>query len=146
MRGAEPELRGLSRMRCGASCWARCGRALVVALAMSGDRAGALAQARNSIERGRAGVSIGSDKNQRIGYLARNLLAPGSAYRIFATAASASAAESEADWREARSAAERALAELAAIPDAGQNGNYAPPMAEARALIAEGGEHLNLSR
>jgi tetratricopeptide (TPR) repeat protein len=122
------------------------GRALVVALAMSGDRAGALAQARNSIERAQAGISIGSDKNLRILYLARSLVALGSAYRTFATAESGSPAANEADWREARSAAARALAELAAIPDANQNRTYTPPIKEARELIAECDAHLRASK
>ncbi len=122
------------------------GSALVVTMAMAGDRAGSLAQARQTIERAQAGISIGSDKNLRILYLARSLVALGSAYRIFATAGSASPAGREGDWREARASAARALTELAAIPDGNQNLTYALPLKEARALIAEADAHLQPAR
>jgi tetratricopeptide (TPR) repeat protein/predicted Ser/Thr protein kinase len=118
------------------------GGALAAALAMSGDRAGALAQARQMTERAEARVSIKSDKNLRILHLARTLVSLGSAYRILATAASASTAQSEADWREARASAARALSEIGAIPGSDQNGNCSQAIKEARALIADADAHL----
>jgi tetratricopeptide (TPR) repeat protein len=116
-------------------------RGIVVALAMSGDRAGALAESRHSIERAEAAVSIGSDKNLLIYYLAQSRIALGKAYCIFARAESTSPARREEDWRAARTSADRALTELTAIPNAAQNRVFAPAIADARALIDECDAH-----
>jgi len=118
------------------------GSALALTLAMGGDRAGALAQARDTVERARAGTSIPSDKEIRIIIVSRSLMGQGSVYRVFAEAEKDSPAQSQADWREARAAAERALTEAAAVPGADKNLHYAKTLEDARELVADADKHL----
>ena len=118
------------------------GNALALALAVEGDRAGALAQARDNVERARAGVSISSDKDIRIIIVSRSLVGLGSVYRVLAKAETDSPAQSQADWREALAAAEHALTEAAAVPNAAKNANYAPAIQRAQELVADAEKHL----
>ena len=111
------------------------GRGLVSALSIKGDRAAPLAQARHSIDQARAAVSADGDKDPRTRALAQSLIALGSAYRIFARAGH------QADWRESRLAAERAMAEIAAIPGAAGSLAYAQVVRDANEVIAEAKAH-----
>ncbi len=118
------------------------GRALVQAMAFEGHREEALTQARSIIERARAGISNGPERNIRIYYLAKSLVTLGQAYSTFARGPE-SEKQREADWREARAAADSVLAELEAVPNAGQNPRYAPVIKDASEIIAQAKTHLN---
>ena len=116
------------------------GRALAQVLAVGGDREGALAQARDILERTRAAIASGTDRNIRAYYLAKSLVALGSAYRILAQKPG-SETQRAADWRQARAAAESALTELAAVPKSDQNPLFGGVFKEAREIVAQASGH-----
>jgi hypothetical protein len=65
-------------------------------------------------------------------YVAKAWLTVSSAFRL----------PDRSDWRETRDAAERAIAEVAAIPAPAATPYYAAPLTETRRLIAESAAHL----
>jgi tetratricopeptide (TPR) repeat protein len=117
------------------------GCALAVALAEMGDRVAALAQAHENIERARANVSVASYRDQRQFYFAKTLLGLAKVHRVLAQSAE-SAAQSQAGWREALTAAESAHAQLDALPGASQNANWVPVAQDIQSLIAEARQHV----
>jgi tetratricopeptide (TPR) repeat protein len=117
------------------------GCALAVALAEMGDRVAALAQARENIDRARANSTVATYRDLRLYCLAKTLAGLGKVYRVLAQSAD-SAAQSQADWREALAAAESAQAQMAAVPGAAQNGNYVQAAQEIQSLIAEARQHV----
>jgi tetratricopeptide (TPR) repeat protein/predicted Ser/Thr protein kinase len=97
---------------------------LALALAASGDRAGALDRARAEIARTETFRARSPDKRGGMLVLARAWLALANVYRF------------QADWTEVRAAAGRALQEISSIPGGLEDPYYSAPVAEARALIA----------
>jgi tetratricopeptide (TPR) repeat protein len=85
------------------------GRGLATALAMSGDRTGAIRQARETIARAEAGVNAGPGKRIRELYLAESTIELGSVYEILARQ---SRSQQNHDWESARSALRQAVALL----------------------------------
>jgi tetratricopeptide (TPR) repeat protein len=127
--------------RVAASQSAASGCALAAALAEMGDRVTALAQAQENIERARANSTVATHRDSRLFYLAKTLAGLGQVYRVLAQSAE-SAAQSQADWREALAAVESAQAQLSALPGASQNANWVPVAQEIRSLIAEARQHV----
>jgi len=128
--------------RVAASQAAASGCALALALAEMGDRAGALAQARETIERARANASVASYHDQRQFYLARTLLGLAKVHRALAQSAAATPVQSQADWREAMAAAESAQTQMAAVPGAEHNSNYSQTFQDVQSITAEARQHL----
>jgi tetratricopeptide (TPR) repeat protein len=127
--------------RIAASQAAASGCALAVALAEMGDRAAALAQAHENIDRARANSTVATHRDLRLYYLAKTLAGLGKVCRALAQSAE-SAAQSHADWREAAAAAESAQAQIAVMPGAGQNRNYSQTFQDIQSIIAEARQHL----
>ena len=120
------------------------GRGMASAMAMAGDRGGALRQARATIARAEAGVNTGPEKRRRERYLAESTIELGSVYEILAKRSPAF--RQSQDWRAARSALSRAIAKLDAIVEGGKPlSTEATDLQNARNLLAEADGHLSAS-
>jgi tetratricopeptide (TPR) repeat protein len=115
---------------------------LVRVLAVSGDRAGALSQARAAIARAAACAAHSAEQASCARYLATAWLASANAYRSFAEDPSASPGRAEADWREAQAAARHVVDEIAAAPATPGISRTASLLAEAQEVIRESSAHL----
>jgi tetratricopeptide (TPR) repeat protein len=115
-------------------------RGLVLSLAASGDRAEMLTQAQTAIDEARGFGARFPDKKAAALYLAKSWLALASAHRIFARSAS-QPGQAESDWREVRTAAERAIQEISAISGLSEDPYFSPSLVDARRLIGESGGH-----
>lgn len=136
LAGADAALAGDPGSRANYSQLAATSGGLVRALAASGDRAGAMAQARTAIARIEACGPRGVDEPNCARYKASAWLALGAACRVFAQSPSSSPEGRQSDWREAQAAARRALREISVIP-ASSCQSLCPAVAdEARGLIA----------
>jgi tetratricopeptide (TPR) repeat protein len=116
---------------------------LVRALAASGERQEALGHGQAAIARAEACASHCAEKASCTRYLANAWLALAFAHRTFAQSPSSSPELLDSDWREARTAAERAIWEITAIPGSTGASQYTAPLAEARGLISESAAHLH---
>jgi tetratricopeptide (TPR) repeat protein len=110
---------------------------LALALAASGGRPVALDRARAEIARTEAFRARTPDKRAGTLLVARAWLALAYTQRSLAQSPSSAPAQRQADWRETRAAAERAIQETSAIPGGLEDSYYSAPVTEARALIAE---------
>jgi len=121
------------------------GRGMATALAMAGDRAGSLRQARATIARAEAGVNAGPEKLRRQRYVAESTLELGSVYEILAKQSPAS--RQRQDWEAARSALHQAISQLEAIV-AGRKPTSmeSADLKRARSLLAEADGHLSASQ
>src|SRR5262249_15563687 len=83
------------------------GRGLAAALALSGDRAGALRQAQATVARADANFKNGNDKRSGQRYVATSTMELGSIYEILAKRTAA--AHQKQDWQAAREALGRSI-------------------------------------
>jgi serine/threonine protein kinase/tetratricopeptide (TPR) repeat protein len=120
-------------------------RGMATAMAMAGDRSGALRQAEATIARAEAGVKAGPDPRVRQRYVAESTIELGSIYEIFAKRSPAS--QQKQDWEGARSAFRRAVSVLDAMAAGGKLMRMdEADLQKARNLLAEAGRHLSAVR
>jgi serine/threonine protein kinase/tetratricopeptide (TPR) repeat protein len=118
------------------------GRGMATAMAMAGNRAGALGQARTTIACAEAGVKAGPEKVPRQRYLAESTLELGSVYEILAKHSANS--RQKQDWEAARSTLLRAISLLDAIASSGKATSIeAADRQRAQSLLAEAEGHLS---
>jgi len=136
LAGADTALAGDPANRSAYAQSAATSAGLVRALAVSGDRAEALAQARSAIARAEACAAHSVEKASCARYRATVWLALGAAYRTFAQSPTAKPLERESDWREAQAAARRAIQEVSAISAASCSAQCSVILAEAQGFAA----------
>jgi serine/threonine protein kinase len=121
------------------------GRGMAMAMAMAGDRAGAIHQAGENIARAESAVNAGPEKRSRRRYVAESMIELGSVYEILGERSPTS--RQKQDWEAARSALVRAIAELESLAAEGK-----PPTVEvadlqrARKLLADADAHVSASK
>ena len=120
------------------------GRGLATAMAMGGNRNGALQQAQTTIALAEAGVNAGPEKKIRQRHFAECITELGSIYEILAKRSPAS--QQKQDWDSARSALQRALS----VMDTTRAGSKPMPaevtdIQNARNLLAIAEKHLPVS-
>jgi tetratricopeptide (TPR) repeat protein len=117
------------------------GRGIATAMAMAGDRAGSLRQARAPIARAQAGVDAGPDNRSRRRYVAESNMELGSIYGILARQSPASGERQ--DWEAARNALRQAISQLDAVTADGKLTSIdTADRQRAHNLLAEAEEHL----
>jgi serine/threonine-protein kinase len=120
------------------------GRGMAAAMAMGGDGAGALRQARATIARAQAGLSAGPDKRSRQRFVAESTMELGSIYEILARQSPPSRERPE--WEAARSALHRAISQLDLAVAGGKLTSVdTADQQRAHNLLAEAEEHLPAS-
>jgi hypothetical protein len=120
------------------------GRGMATAMAMAGDRAGALGQARATIARAEASVNAGPEKLQRQRYVAESAIELGLVYETLAK--QSPSPRQRQDWEAARSALRQAIAQLNAMVAGGKPTSIdAADLKRARSLLAEADQHLSAS-
>jgi tetratricopeptide (TPR) repeat protein len=121
------------------------GRSMATAMAMAGNRAGALRQARAIIALAEAGVSAGPDKRMRQRYITESTIELGSVYAILAEKSPAT--RQRQDWQAARSALRDAISQLDAVTASGKPTSIdAGDLQRAQSLLAEADGHLSASQ
>jgi serine/threonine protein kinase len=117
------------------------GTGMAEAMAMAGNRAGAIHQSQEIIARAQAGVNAGPDKRSRERYLAESTMQLGEVYEILAK--KSPAPEQRRDWEAAGSALRQAITQLNALS---QGNKPMPTEAEdlkrAEKLLAQADTHL----
>jgi tetratricopeptide (TPR) repeat protein len=120
------------------------GRGMATAMAMAGNRAGALRQAQATIQRAASGGSSSIDKRSRDRYLAECTIELGSIYEILAKQSSSS--HRNGDWQAAYSTLRHAISTL---NDIAPGGNLSlieqKDLQNARNLLAQAEMHLPAS-
>ena len=120
-------------------------RGVAAAMAMAGDRAGSLRQARATIALAKANVNAGPEKAHRQRYVAESTLEMGSVYEILAK--QSPAARQRPDWQAARSTLLQAISQLNAITASGKPTSLeAADLQRAKSLLAEADAHLSGSQ
>ena len=120
-------------------------RGVAAAMAMAGDRAGSLRQARATIALAKANVNAGPEKAHRQRYVAESTLEMGSVYEILAK--QSPAARQRPDWQAARSTLLQAISQLNAITASGKPTPLeAADLQRAKSLLAEADAHLSGSQ
>jgi tetratricopeptide (TPR) repeat protein len=120
------------------------GRGMATAMAMAGDRAGAIQQAQATIARAEAGMTAGTEKRSRQRYVAESRTELGSVCEILARRSPAS--RQRQDWEAARSALRQAISELEGMAAGGKLMSIeTADLQRARQLLAEADGHLSAS-
>jgi serine/threonine protein kinase/tetratricopeptide (TPR) repeat protein len=121
------------------------GTGMAEAMAMAGNKVGAIHQCRETMARAEAGVNAGPDKRSRERYLAESTIELGAVYEILAR--HSPAPEQRRDWDAARSALRQAITQLDALskgtkPMLIETGD----LQRAHKLLAEAETHLPASQ
>ena len=121
------------------------GRALAAAMALAGDRVGALRQAQTTIARAQAALNQGTDARSRQRYLAECTLELGSIYEILAKQSPSS--RQRYDWDAARTALRRAVSILDTLAGGSKLSSVeATDQQQARKLLATADRLLSASQ
>jgi len=120
------------------------GSGLATAMAMAGDRIGAIREARATIARAEAGMNAGPERRTRQRHLAESMIELGSVYEILAKRSPAP--RQNQDWQAARSALHQGISALDAMAAASNPLSIeVNAMKHARILLAEANQHLPAS-
>src|SRR5215469_2215232 len=119
-------------------------RGMATAMAMTGDRAGALRQARATIARAEAGVNAGPDQHARQRYVIESTLELGSIYEILAKRSPS--LSSRQDWEAARSTLQHSLAMMDSFTRGKPAAIDVSDQQNAKKMLAEAETHLSPSQ
>ena len=120
------------------------GRGMATAMAMAGNRTGALKQAAATIARAESGLEAGPEKRNRQRYLAESVIELGSIYEILAKRLTLD--RQKHDWEAARSTLRRAGSLMdSTIAGMKPLSVETADMQNARDLLAEAEAHLSIS-
>jgi len=119
-------------------------RGMATAMAMAGDRVGALQQAQATVARAEAGLNAGPEKRSRQRYVTESMIELGSVCEILAKRSPAS--RQLQDWKAAHSALRQAISELDGMAAGGKLMSIeTADLQRARKLLAEADGHLSAS-
>lgn len=117
------------------------GRGLAMAMAMAGDRKGAINQAQETVARAESALNAGPEKRRRQRYVAESAIELGAVYVTLAKRSPAS--RQKQDWGAARSALHQSIAELEALAAEGKPLSIeVADIQRARSLLTEAEAHL----
>jgi serine/threonine protein kinase len=117
------------------------GRGMAMAMAMAGDRAGAIRQAQETMARAEAGLKAGPEKRSRERYVAESTIELGAVYETLAKQSPSS--HKRQDWEAARSALNRATSELETLAPGPKPASIeTSDLQRAQKLLAEADAHL----
>ena len=121
------------------------GRGMATAMALAGNRAGALEQAQATIQRAESGGNASIDERSRARYMAEGTIELGSIYEILAKRSSLP--QRNRDWQAAYSTLLHAISALTGIAPGGKLSSIEEKdLQNARNLLAEAEMHLPASR